>query len=304
MRQSITLLILILIASAVYTVYGLTTFEPDRPPPFVFNEPKMPADLTAIEQGIAAESNAGLTPAQQQQKAEAVAQVSQAISLYQGYEKESPQQSVSTLGIINTAVVSGRLPAYFLSGKDEISGKRKFELLSVNTANNLIIEPKAKKLACTTKMPPIDFLIGDETDNALECDLTNVVGATGDKVILAGPGNDTVLVGTGSKIINAGSGDDMITAGSGRLILVLEPGWGKDTLTVDCAGAKVLPEQIPEFSIPWSYDTVNFILLSPQINAGDVVWEGNVLKNRLTDDTLTVSENCLAIVSAGVSAEK
>jgi hypothetical protein len=303
MRQSITLLILILLAAGAYTAYGLVSFEPEQHAPFVFSEPKLPTDIAAVA-SVGADSvndtaTTTLTPEQQQQKSEAVSQTAQAISLYQGYEKAAPQQATLTFNIINTAILAGKLPAYFLSGVDDLSAKRQFELLSLDAANNLVIGPKDKKITCTGKAPPIDILVGDESDNTLECDLVDVVAATGDKVLLGGPGNDTITSGNGSKIINPGSGDDVITAGTGRMILVLDDGWGKDTLTVNCAGATIAPAEVPEFSIPWTSPTANFIVLSPRLNAEDVSWDKNVLTNRMTGDTLTVNDKCFTIVSAG-----
>jgi hypothetical protein len=106
----------------------------------------------------------------------------------------------------------------------------------------------------------------------------------------------------GNAIINPGSGNDVITAGTGRLLLVLEDGWGNDTLTFSCQDAEVFPNDIPkDFPVPWVQKSINFIVLSPRINRADVEWNGNVLTNKTTGDTLSVSQNCFNVVGSSAT---
>ncbi len=305
MRKSITILIVIIAAAACFTLFELARFEPDRPEPFVFAELKLPEGTTP-EQIINAPTEAenDLTPEQKQQKEKAVSQLDSALTLYKGYEKDVPQQATATVSALSQMVLEGKLPGQFLSAK-AASATRVFELLKLSPQNSQIeeenLEASISNISCLDKTPPGAILIGNEKDNELVCDLLGLDPATRpveDRLLLGGPGNDRIQDTVGNRLINGGSGDDQINVGFGRTLIFLESGWGKDTLTVDCAGAEVLPNEIPPgFPIPWTYKYSNFIVLGPGINAADVTWEGLVLTNSSTGDTLSVTQNCFNIVS-------
>ncbi len=299
MRPILFLLAVILIALCAYTAYGLATFEADKHYEFVFAEPKLPPDIVGLSQQK--EADPSLTPEMAKQTEAAVTQMSQAVSLYQGYERTAPQQAASTFSIINSAVLNGKLPAYLLSATKNPTGVRAFESLTLNTGSTAVLDEKSKGsvINCATTATSVaDILIGDAGDNNIKCDaplgLTSV-----DRMFLGGPGDDMITSAVGNAIINAGSGNDIITVGDGRLVLILEDGWGNDTLTFSCKDAEVSPSQIPPgFPVPWVQKNVNFIVLSPRINPADIVWEGNVLTNNTTGDTLSVTQNCFNVVGS------
>lgn len=299
MRQSIALLVVILIGLAAYTAYGLITFEPDEARPFVFAEPTLPPELQAEYDAMKSASEApAMSEAQQQQQNAAMSQLTQAVTLYQAYEKDATPQAVSTFSLINSAVLNGKLPAYLLSQSRNPSQIRAFELVTLDPKKNLSIKDGQAKISCTEAGTTFDVLTGDNGDNRLECEAAASPVAL-DRVFLGGPGNDTIVSAHGSRIINAGTGDDTITAGDGRTIILLDDAWGKDSLTVDCSAVKVEKSEIPQgFPIPWVHDYVNFIVLSPRLNPADISWNGLVLTNKTTGDTLTVNENCFNLVSA------
>ncbi len=302
MRQSIILLIVLLIAVVLYTAYGLMTFEPDPATPFTFAEPVIPPEILAAN---AAEA-AGKTPvgdAQQQQTDAAMTQMTQAITLYQSYEQGASPQAVSTFSILNAAVFNGRLPAYLLSQSKNASQVREFELITLDPRKVSAIRSGETTLTCGLGANAVDIMVGDNGDNRIVCDLDETAAAH-DRIFLGGPGNDEMISAHGNRIINAGTGDDKITAGPGRTIIMLDDAWGKDTLTVDCTGAKVaIPGELPpNFPIPWVQPYTNFILLSPRINTTDVEWNGLVLTNKTTGDTLSVNEKCFNLISAGQSS--
>lgn len=301
MRQSIILLVILMIAVVAYTAYGLMTFQPDEAKPFTFSQPILPVELDAAGQAITPGTQpAPVSDAQQQQTDAAMAQLTQAITLYQGYEKEASPQAVSTFSIINAAVFNGRLPAYLLSQSKNASQMRSFELLTLDPTKVAAIRSGENTLTCGAAPAAADILVGDNGDNKIICDLEAATTPL-DRVFLGGPGNDEIISAHGNRIINAGTGDDKITAGPGRTMVILDDAWGKDTLTVDCGDTKVNPttEIPPNFPIPWVQPFTNFILLSPRINPADVEWKGLVLTNKTTGDTLSVNDNCFNVISAG-----
>lgn len=297
MRQSIILLTVILIGLALYTVYGLVTYEPQRAAPFVFADPVLPPELQAEKDAAAAEA-IPLTPQQQEQASAAVAQISQAVAVYQSYEAAAIPQAAPTFELLNTAVLNNTLPAYLISQTLSPSQVRSFELITLDPKKNVMIDKSQTAVNCSQNGVVQDLVIGDNGDNRVECDAPAAQVAL-DRVFLGGPGKDTIVSAFGNRIINAGTGDDNITVGPGRTIILLEDAWGKDTLTVDCSNTKVDKIEIPQgFPVPWTHEYTNFIVLAPNISRSDVSWDGLVLTNRVTGDTLTVNENCFNLISA------
>lgn len=306
MRKSITILIVVIAAAALFTLFELARFEADRPEPFVFAEPKLPEGTTPDQiVNAPTEAENDLTPEQRQQKAMAVSQLESALALYKGYERDVPPQAAATVSALSQMVLEGKLPGQFLSIKGTASATRVFEPLKLSPQNSQTeeenVDASISKMSCLDKTPPGAILIGNEKDNELTCDLLGLDLASRpaeDRLLLGGPGNDRIQDAVGNRLINGGSGDDQISIGSGRTLIFLEAGWGKDTLTVDCAGAEVLPNEIPPGSpIPWTYKYSNFIVLGPGINAADVTWDGLALTNASTGDTLAVTQNCFNVVS-------
>lgn len=306
MQKAITILVLIVVASVAYTLFGLATFEVDRPRPFVFNEPKPPEGEKPNQ---AADALTGdekpLSPEEQQQKAKALSQAEETLALYKGYSKDVPSQAATTLAILSQMVVEGELPTQFLNVQASKGSLRVFERLKLSPKNSQIADGaktgSTGRLSCLDKTPPAQVLVGNDEDNELKCDFLGVDPAmrpVEDRLFLGGPGNDRIQDTVGNRLVNGGSGDDQIDVGFGRTLVFLETGWGKDTLTVDCAGAQVSPGEIPSGSpFPWTYKYTNFIILGPGIKASDVSWKGLVLTNSSTGDTLTVNENCFNVVS-------
>jgi hypothetical protein len=293
MRQSIILLVVILLAVTLYTAYGLMTFQPDEAKPFVFSEPVLPPEL---DEDAQTDQQPQMSAAQQEQANAAMAQLSQAMTLYENYKSTAPAQAASTFDLLNRAIFNSKLPAYLVSQSKDGMNLRKFELITLDPNKSNAIKPGETALTCNAGA--VDILIGDNGNNKLGCDALASSAAL-DRMFLGGPGADEINSAHGNRIINAGTGDDTITTGAGRTVILLDDAWGQDTLTVDCTEAKInnSAELPPNFPIPWVQPFTNFIVLGPRINPADVSWNGLVLTNKATGDTLTVNENCFNLVS-------
>lgn len=287
MKNFVTLVVLIFIGIAGYAAYSLMTFQPDEASPFVFNEPKLPPEIIAEQQA----DGQALNQQEEQQKNLAVAEAQMAFSYYNSALDGANQQAKATLSLVVNRIQSWDLPSYFLSAPS-VDGQaaRKFEKLNLNTAGT----------DCS------GIYLGSMAKDALTCAKDRAIdGSTPstDIVFIGGPDNDTIADAAGNRIVNAGTGDDTITLGRGRSIIVLEPAWGHDTLTVDCRNANVKDTEIPRgFSIPWTYKTANFIVLGDGLDAKDITWNNNVLTSS-AGDTLTVNENCFTVVPSAAAAQ-
>jgi hypothetical protein len=296
MKPYINFLILIVVAVALFTAYGLMTFRVDEPREFVFNEPKIPADLILMD-----ESNSN-TP-EGKAKALALNEAQKALSYYTIAQTKAPQQANDTIALLVDRMTNSDLPLYFLSAPNtQVGGLRNFETLRINTDS--VIDPSAAKaklnLNCTSKTPVAYIVLGTSEKDNINCDANrDITGIANDPdaFLIGGPENDQIVDAVGNRIVNGGTGDDTIRLGEGRSIIILDASWGKDTLTVDCAGAMVENSQIPKnFPIPWVHKTANFIVFGSSINPSDVEWRGTVLTHKITGDTLTVNENCFTTV--------
>lgn len=294
MRLIVFFILAILISAGLYTAYGIMTFEPEKPTPLVFKEPDpqslislgiLPADYNAKHM------KTPLTPEQKQQASLAVSKISQAMVIYQDYAKKAPPRLRETLTILNGAIGSGLMPAYFLNVKDVLRPERNFDILKFDPTSVQEVSD-SPVLSCDSKT---SVLIGNDGANTINCPSTN---SKGDQIFLGGPGDDVISDTLGDRIVNGGSGNDAITLGPGRSIIVLEGNWGHDHVTADCSGAAVAPSEIPTgFPVPWISKFTNFIVLSPRISKESVRWDGNVLTDTSTGDTLTVNENCFTLVN-------
>jgi hypothetical protein len=316
MRIVIITICTIVIGLIGYLAYGFLTFEPKRIAPLVFEEPQIPDSLlvrplqaqqTDPSQALDP-NNPNATPTAQaptpelneeqlKKAAQAVEQIGAALSAYQSLLQALPKQATPTVSTILATMVTNQIPAFLLTATNAQTPNRLYQNMKIEF-DRVQITDANQGLALTCNTQEVGILIGDDRSNSINCP-TSFPLSSSDALYISGPGNDTITAATGNKIINAGSGDDKINIGAGRAIIVLEDSWGKDTLTIDCAGSKVALNEIPQdIAVPWINPFTNFIVLSPRINQASVVWKDKVLTNLATGDTLTVNENCFNLVSA------
>lgn len=296
MKLYINFLIFIITAVILYTAYGILNFTKDEPTPFTFSSPVLPPELVKQDEGGAKSQEVA------QQKL-AVDQAQRALTGYHLAQASLPQQASDTLALIVDRMTSSDLPMYFLSAPNLQTGNtRTFQLLKIDTQHTLEGGQSTGALNCAAKPPTSSIVIGTTGKDVISCDaMRDVTGLSQDPdyIFIGGPDNDQITDGTGNRIVNGGTGDDVITLGKGRTILILDASWGHDTVTVDCSGATIGAGEIPkDFPIPWIYKTTNFIVLGKSIDPKDIVWNGNVLTDKVTGDTLTVNQNCFTVVPA------
>lgn len=291
MKQAVILFVIIIVAVTLYTLFGIVTFEEDKPQPFVFDNPVYPAGISN------ADPSSSLTPEQIEQQRLSDEAIDEALATFRGMRNAIPQQALETLDIITSQADSGLVPIYFLSGVDPATGKRSFETMKLDPTRWAGIVGSKSSVFCSIQNPPADILVGSEENNTLECNTQNSKPSQFNRMFLGGPGNDTITDTNGNRLVNGGTGDDTIALGAGRSIIVLDSGWGHDQVTADCTDTAVTPDQMPVgFPVKYPYKTTNFIILSPRLSPKDVKWEGNVLKSLTSDDTLTVNERCFTVV--------
>lgn len=295
MRFIITAVVLIAFGTLGYMFWGMASRTPSPLPPLTFDQNATDPAAQLPEVVGANQSQAlpdvPLTPDQKKQADEAVAKITEAVTLYRDLQKNFTRPASDAMAILNAAIVSGRLPAYFLSS----GTPRRFETLMLDPTAIVTTEEEGKNdIFCQGNQ---SILVGNDLANNISCENPAQPPAN-DKLIMGGPGDDVIKDSSGNRIINPGSGDDTITVGAGRTIIILDEAWGNDKLTIDCTDAKIPADQIPSgFPVPWTAAFTNFIVLSPQIAPTSISWQGNVLNNSVTGSTLSVNENCFTLVT-------
>lgn len=296
MKLIFSLLALVILGLAGYTLFQLSSFEPKMPAPLVFDEvadPTMMASTPATMQEIP------LTPQQQEQSKKSVEIITDAVTKFKSLEEQAPSTIKPTLSVLNAAMASVRLSVNLLSPTVGQNGKRSIVPLVLDLSSQQSTESlKADNLNCELNGGKISsVLLGDPKNNTLAC-ASNDFALNLDQLFIGGMGDDVINDSFGNRIVNAGGGNDIITLGRGRSIVVLEEGWGQDTLTLDCTGSKIEKSEIPDNSvIPWTAPFSNFVVMSPRISQTDLVWDGMTLKRKGSSDSLTVNDKCFTLVT-------
>ncbi len=292
MKKPLYAFIAIIALVSLYVAFEMVTFEQDPAPPFVFSAPVLPEGISG---GV---GNENLTAEQRLAREKTNDAIQTTVNIYSAARDIIPQQAVESLDILTNQTVDGHVPPLFLSMVNPVTGKRTYEAPKIDPNQFATITSEKKSIMCESQVPSSKILIGNDEDNILECSIQNEF-ATVDRMFLGGPGNDKITDINGNRIVNGGTGDDTIALGKGRSIIILDAGWGKDQLTVDCEGAGVAHAEIPlETGIPYPYNFSNLIVLSPRLQTKDLKWEGNVLKSINSQDTLTVNDKCFTVVPA------
>ncbi len=293
MKQSLIFFLVIIAAACLYTLFGIITFTPDKAEPFVFNSPNLPQGITLPNHDAFATE---LTPEEIELNRKADETIDDALSTFRDMRDTIPQQALETLDILTNQADTSIIPIFFLSDIDPATNKRTFQTLKFEPTRWASIPLGKSSISCSVQNPPADILVGNDENNTLECNLQDNKNNS-DRLLLGGPGADTITDTKGNRLVNGGTGDDTIALGAGRSTIVLDAAWGHDKVTVDCSNSHVTPDQLDStFPVKYPYATTNFIILSPRLMSKDLKWDGNVLKSTTSDDTLTVNENCFTIV--------
>lgn len=291
MKRYIQMLTIIFIGISLYALYGFLTFSPDENTPFVFNEPTLPPEILAEQAAEGAE----ISDVDEAIQRRAIEETQKAFAIYGRFESAAGDETKDILSSLFGRMQNWEMPAFLLTPADA-QGLRKFETLRLDVTNIFKPSPANKDRFCDAALDS-GVIIGTANNDTMGCKKDRAATPESkDIVFIGGPGADTIVDAAGNRIVNGGTGDDIITLGAGRSIIMLDAAWGHDTVTVDCAGSKVEPAQIPQgFPVPWAAPYSNFIVLGTSVDSKNLVWKDNVLTDTTTGDTLTVNEPCFTI---------
>lgn len=299
MRNAIWMFVILALGVA-YTIYGIFTFVPEQPAPIQFEDVESimarnreEAKLSGTEQVIS------LTAEEQAVKRAFVTRINQSVETYEAILPNANRRVAPIIKIFSDYTRNTSLPPVFVNSN---TPQGYYALQFPTGAARDVQEEKTGALSCTggtgtgLAVSVAYTLIGDDRANTLSCEAsTNPQSAL---VLVGGPGNDTMRVGTSTTIFHPGSGDDIIKVSGGQAFIVLEAGWGKDELEIDCTNARVDLNNLPaNMNTSWTWPYNNFVIFGPTINREDVIWEStNTLLNQRTGDTLKVNDRCVNLV--------
>lgn len=300
MRKLIPLIVITILAGAIYTAFGIYSYTPVKPDPLQFDVKRPdPKEIRAkIEKK---QKKMEISEQLETKKEKIMSRIEAALKKYESFVDTTGQPASRTLQALYKLMRNSQLPVFYpdLASADR-QGTLKFNELALGEAKTGRIRNKADNtLTCNSaRGTAYNILVGSRTKNNLSCGMKPVT--PGDvRVYIAGPDDDRIEDARGHTIINAGSGDDSVTTGPGSALIYVEAGWGKDTLNVSCQGAEMDPSRFPdEMPAPWKYKYANFIIFSPGISPEDIVYKDGIVRHRNTNDKLIIDQNCFSYVFA------
>lgn len=299
MQKLIPLIVLTMLAGAIYTAYGVYSYTPKQldPPQFDIGRP----DPEEIRRNIERKQKELNIPEKLEAKKERIVErIETTLQKYKNFVEDAPQPASDTLKTLYKLMRNNKLPVFYpdsaSEGEQDTLSFSELALERVNAGRARSQDSDA--LACEASGDRIDnLIIGSGRDNTLSC---SVEPAKGDvRIYIGGPGDDNITDQRGHAIINAGSGDDIMTTGRGSTIVYIETGWGTDTLNISCDGARLDPESFPDdMPAPWPYKYTNFLVFAPGITPDDIAYKDGVVRHRDTDDKLILDQNCFNYIFA------
>lgn len=293
MRGLFVWAIAIFSAAIAYVIIGILLFQPERPPPINFEtvESLLERSQEAYQAQTPPEAQrVALSPAEEAKKAALVAAVQRVITQYEATAITLPPQAAPALQIITEYTRSGLLPPSYPMADGTYLPYTFAGIPLASLADSGGIDMGCEGVG--TAGLPANLLIGNDQDNRLSC--TKPGKATLPRMLLGGPGNDTLRNLSGPALYVPGTGDDTIESGDGATLILLEDGWGRDTAILNCASAGSPANGDQPLNFPFRH----FILFSPNIARDDVVWneDKTELRHLRTGDSLQTGGACVNLV--------
>jgi hypothetical protein len=302
--------ILILIAGAAYTFFGILTFEPERPAPLQFDTVET---LIARNQeqlkSQGQETQIALSPDQEQRKMQLVTEVQKVVTSYENAIASMPAAAIPVVQVMTEYTRTGALPPMYVLDPINV---RTYNFNADHVISSA--DYPGPKMDCEGNvglgMPgenevPASIMIGNEEGNSLNCNV-KAADESIPRIMVAGPGDDFLTNAGATVIMVPGSGTDHMKVGGGsQVFLFLEEGWGSDKLDIDCSTANIDLTKLPAtMTYPWTYPYKHFIVFSPRVAPGDVAWDaaGTSLANIRTGDKLATTGKCLNLIFLQPSA--
>ena len=300
MRMLTPLIVLILLAGAIYTAFGIYSFKPKQldPPQFDVETP----ESEDVQRTIEGKKRKLELPNQlEARKERMLARIKPALKKYKNFIDNTPSPASGALKVLYKLMRDLQLPILYPDrANTDQKGVLNFTELALNNVNvGHVIDKDSDIIECNVSPENIhNVMIGSGAQNTLSCGVKPSV--PGDvRIYIAGPDDDKIEDKGGHTIINAGSGKDTIVTGRGSTIVYVEPGWGSNTLKTSCEGAKLDPDRFPaQMPAPWQYKYAHFIVFAPGIAADDIAYKDGVIRHRDTDDKIMINGNCYNYIFA------
>ena len=296
MKQLIILTILILLTGAGYVIFSVMVFQPDTVRPISFEDPLA---TTQIEEEEAPSLS---TPQLEERKNQAVEMILSAVKSYDEKSKSLPLPAEATNTLFLQLVKRGNLPALYPLDYGDGTKPVGFSLININpesvtstTQARVATNPPITGLTsnCTSST---SVFSGGINDDIMVCPKASEGLA---RMIISGPGNDTIKTGGSVSLIDSGGGNDVIQAGSDLTMIFVHTLEGKKTINMDCQAASMQGKRLSsDYPLSWIYPYRHFIVFGPQVIEGNLVTKGNTIKDPITEGEITINGNCFNLVYA------
>lgn len=296
MKQLVILSILILLTGAGYVIFSVMAFQPDTVRPISFEDPLA---TTQIEKEEAPSLS---TPELEERKNQAVEMILKAVNSYDENFKNLPLPAEATNSLFLQLVKRGNLPALY--PLDYGDGTKPIGFSSININPEAVASTTQARVASNPAVAEVNsnctastsVFSGGIDDDIMVCPRASEGLA---RMIISGPGNDTIKTGGSVSIVDSGGGNDVIQAGSDLTIMFFHTLEGKKTINMDCQAASMQGKRLSsDYPLSWIYPYRHFIVFGPQVIEGNLVTKGNTIKDPITEGEITINGNCFNLVYA------
>ena len=198
------------------------------------------------------------------------------------------KEAIGSLGELRTFMEKGQKEGYFPKTVpiDDPLG-RAFKLETVDLLFRKLIRWNSGS-RCPTAYDQIILATGNE-GHYIVCNY-------GRAAVVLGSGDDEVEDATGNDIYYPGGGNDTLSLGSGSDIIILGPNWGNDR--VKMRTSRVDTSKILGYDGSFPYRYGDFVIFTKEVAREDIVWRGNALCHRKTDDCLYLPNRKINVLFA------
>lgn len=221
----------------------------------------------------------------------------QTLAGYREILSSFPSEGQSTLEVLIRAMEIGELPVLHVDTNLNSSGEPPLDLQPLVYSHHKFLTDKVKSDPCRKIQQNLEsnvILIGGPDRDTLECPFHKAI-------YIGGDGPDELKGAFKNGIYNPGPGDDAVDTVHGRSVIVLEKGWGHDSLTATCHSL-IDPENKEWLGWPHKYH--NFVVFGPDILPKHLRRESEkVIIHVPTGDKLTMKNTCFSFAFAGEISE-
>lgn len=290
MKQLIVLSVLIVLCGIGYVVFSIMLFQPETIRPIAYEDPAAAVEIQEGED----ETETLSSPELEERKNKAVEIILAAVKSYEETSTALPKTASPAYGLFLQLVKRGALPAlYPVNYPQNNTGAVEFASLKVNPKAVLDTSGADSDVKCAETT---SIFSGEVADDEMTCPAAspNIT-----RMIISGPGNDTIQTGKATTIVDPGTGNDTVQTGPDLSLIFFMSIEGNKTINMDCTAASMEGKKLSaDYPLSWVEPYRHFLVFGPQVIEDNLIIKGNTIEDPATNGKITLNGNCFNTVFA------